>query len=72
MGRPKAYSPEYGCKYQILVLCPNDRAYEHCDYAKDKAEKDYLLGEYRLAYGAGFSFKTIPLPKKYWNMLKHI
>lgn len=64
---PKAYSPEYGYKYQILTMCPGERSYEHCDYAKDKAEKDYLLKEYRLAYGAGFSFKTILLPAKYWN-----
>ena len=66
MSRPQAYSPEHGYKYQILTKCVGERAYEHCDYAKDKTEKNYLLSEYRLAYGAGFSFKTITLPAKYW------
>lgn len=67
MTMPKVYDPEQGYKYQLL--CMNiqfDREWEHCDYAADKQEKDYLLGEYRLAYGAGFRFKTIRLPKKYW------
>jgi hypothetical protein len=67
MSRPKAYDPQQGYKYQILVMCPNDREYEHCDYAKDKQELNYLVGEYRLAYGAGFSFKPILLPQKYWS-----
>lgn len=67
MAYPQAYEPQQGYKYQILVKTPYDRAYEHCDYAKDKTERDYLLGEYRLAYGNGHSFKTIPLPKKYWD-----
>jgi hypothetical protein len=56
-----------GYKYQIL--CRNQsygRAYEHCDYATDKADKNYLVGEYRLAYGAGWEFKVIVLPRKYW------
>ena len=66
MSRPQAYSPEHGYKYQILTKDASSRAYEHCDYAKDKAEKNHLLNEYSLAYGAGFSFKTITLPVKYW------
>ena len=66
MSRPLAYSPEQGQKFQLLVKCPSDRAYGHCDYAADRTEKNYLLNEYRLAYGAGFSFKTITLPAKYW------
>lgn len=67
MGRPKAYAPEQGQKYQLLVMCPAEREYEHCDYAKDKAERDYLLKEYTMAYGTGFRFKSIILPVKYWN-----
>lgn len=66
MAMPKAYDPQQGYSYQLLVLCPGNRSYEHCDYAKNKADKDRLLAEYRLAYGVGFSFKVIPLPRKYW------
>ena len=69
MSQPQAYDPEYGYKYQIL--CRNtsyDRAWEHCDYAKDNTEKKYLLSEYALAYrGQGFEFKTILFPTKYWT-----
>ena len=69
MSYPKAYEPESGCKYQILCRNPqyNGREWEHCDYAKDKTEKGFLLGEYRLAYGGGYEFKVILLPRKYWN-----
>lgn len=67
MSQPKAYDPQQGYKYQILVMCPNEREYEHCDYAKDHTEKKYLLNEYRMAYGTGYRFKTILLPMKYWN-----
>ena len=67
MTYPQAYDPQEGYKYQILVKTPYDRAYEHCDYAKDSEEKSYLIGEYRLAYGPGFEFKTILLPQKYWG-----
>jgi len=67
MAYPQAYSPEEGYKYQILVKTPYDRAYEHCDYAVDKPELNDLLDNYRSAYGVGHSFKTIPLPQKYWK-----
>lgn len=66
MAMPQAYAPTEGQKYQILVMTPYDRAYEHCDYAIDKAELKHLLDNYRDAYGAGFRFKTITLPQKYW------
>lgn len=69
MSMPKAYCPEQGYKFQIL--CRNqsyDRAWEHCDYAKDRKEKNYLIGEYRLAYGAGYEFQSILLPMKYHKM----
>ena len=38
----------------------------HCDYATDRADRRHLLDNYRLAYGVGWSFKTILLPTKYW------
>ena len=68
MTMPKAYDPEYGYKFQIL--CRNlhySRSWEHLDYAKDSQEKKYLLGEYRMAQGAGWEYKTIQLPEKFWN-----
>ncbi len=67
MSHPKAYSPAQGYKFQILARnTAYGNAYDHCDYAKDSAEKNYLIGEYRLAYGAGWEFKTIRLPSAYW------
>jgi len=65
MTKPIAYDPQTGYKYQILSRYLNN-SYEHCDYAKDKQEKNYLLSEYKLAYGNQFSFKVMSLPKKYW------
>ena len=65
MTMPQAYSPENGYRYQILTRYMSE-PYEHCDYAADKKEKDYLLEEYRLAYGISFTFKVIELPQKYW------
>jgi hypothetical protein len=69
MSKPKAYVPEQGYMYQILCrhLQYNGREWEHCDYAKDFKDKKYLLGEYRLAYPAGYEFKSILLPEKYWR-----
>jgi len=68
MSMPKAYEPQQGYKYQIL--CRNQeysRAWESCDHAKDYQEKKYLVNEYKLAYGTGWEFKSILLPRKYWN-----
>lgn len=67
MTYPLAYDPQQSYKYQLLVKCPNERAYEHCDYATDYSDKKHLLENYKMAYGNGFSFKTIKLPKKYWK-----
>jgi hypothetical protein len=67
MAYPKAYDPQEGCMFQILVMCPNDREYEHCDYAVDRADKKHLLENYRQSYGVGFRFKTILLPQKFWK-----
>ena len=74
MSLPKAYEPEQGYKYQILTRNQqyNGREWEHCDYAKDSKEKKYLIGEYRLSYGAGWEFKSILLPQKYWDKEKEI
>jgi len=66
MSYPAAYEPMQGYRYQILSKYSNE-PYEHCDYAKDRTEKEYLLGEYNLAYGRGYSFKVIELPQKYWE-----
>jgi len=65
MTMPKAYEPQQGQQYQILLWDSCNREYEHCDYAEDKEEKNFLLSEYSLAYGNGYKFKTILLPKKY-------
>lgn len=68
MTQPQAYDPQQG--YQYHILCRNqsyDRIWEHCDYAKDRTEKRYLVEEYRLAYGSGWEFKSIMQPSKYWT-----
>lgn len=68
MSNPKAYEPQQGYKYQILTRNQSiSREWESCDYAKDKTEKNYLVNEYRLSYGAGWEFKVITLPAKYWK-----
>lgn len=72
MSMPKVYDPQYGYSYQILCRNQqyNGREWEHCDYAKDSKEKKFLIAEYRLAYGAGYEFKSILLPEKYWKERK--
>ena len=69
MSKPNAYEPQQGYQYQILTRNQqySGRTWEHCDYAKDKQDKNYLIGEYRIAYGAGWEFKSILLPAKYWQ-----
>ena len=69
MTQPKVYEPVQGYKYQILCRHSqyNGIEWEHCDYATDKKDKIYLLQEYKLAYGIGYQFNTILLPKKYWR-----
>ena len=67
MSRPQAYEPQEGYRYQILARNQSyGRAWEHCDYAEDRQGKNYLIGEYKLAYGIGWEFKSILLPSKYW------
>lgn len=68
MAKPKAYEPQSGYRFQIL--CRNQaysREWESCDYAKDRQERRQLLENYRQAYGAGWEFKTILLPAKFWR-----
>lgn len=67
MTKPKAYDPQEGYRYQIFCRnCEYSRAWDHCDYAKDRDEKDYLIGEYKIAYGPGWEFKYEFLPTKFW------
>lgn len=55
---PTAVADEENYEYEILVKFGNSK-WEHCDYAKDTAERDYLLGEYHLAYqGMGAMLKA--------------
>ena len=68
MTQPLAYEPEYGYQYQILTRYGND-PWEHCDYATNAKEKSFLIKEYRMAYGSGYSFKIIYLPRKYHQSL---
>ena len=67
MTKPIAYDPQHGYMYQILIKTPYDRAWEHLDYAEDKAELKRLIKEYDMAHGAGHVHKAVLLPRKYWN-----
>lgn len=69
MTKPKVYEPEQGYKYQIFCKESGESEWEHCDYAENSIEKNYLVNEYQMAYGAGFVFKSIRLPQKYWKEL---
>ncbi|ALA07589.1 hypothetical protein SECTIM467_179 [Brevibacillus phage SecTim467] len=40
---------------------------ELMSYATDNADLRHLLTNYRQAYGIGYTFKTEPLPQKYWK-----
>lgn len=66
MSLPIAYDPQPDWRYQLLIRCPGNRAYEHLDYARDKADKNFLLQEYRLVYTYPYVLKVIVLPKKFW------
>lgn len=64
MSYPQAYDPQQGYKYQIL--CQNQsysRTWEHCDYAKDRQEKNYLINEYRITHMNRYEFKAITLQR---------
>lgn len=45
------------CKYQ-------GQPWEHCDYAGNTSTRDYLLNEYRLAYGPGFVLRARRVSRK--------
>ncbi|GAC1371023.1 MAG: hypothetical protein NVS3B25_19010 [Hymenobacter sp.] len=66
MAHPKAYEPAQNEMFQIFTRAAGQKEWEHCDYADSFETRKYLLAEYRLAYGAGFEFKSILLPRKYW------
>jgi hypothetical protein len=67
MPRPQAYDPQDGYRFQILCRNPSyGRAWEHCDYATDRSDRKHMLENYRLAYGAGWEFRTLQLPRQYW------
>lgn len=67
MSKCKAYKPEFGYRYQILVKFSDSRSYEHCDYCIDTKDRDFLLNEYRLAYKNNYTLKVITLPRIYWD-----
>lgn len=67
MSRPEAYDPQPGYQFQILTRNRlYSQAFEHCDYATSREEKNYLVNEYRIAYGPGWEFRSIVLPRKFW------
>lgn len=67
MCLPKAYKAEQGYKYQILCRQHGAEEWEHCDYAVDEEERDYLVKEYTIAYRGAYEFLKIQVPQKYWN-----
>ena len=42
----------------IIMGKPAGGKWEEIDTAKDKEEARYLIGEYQVAFGAGWVFKT--------------
>ena len=68
MGRPKAYEPIEGYKYQILGRDLNyGREWEGVDYAKDDEDLKFLILEYKLAYPSSWEFKIEMIPQRYWK-----
>ncbi len=68
MTKPQAYDPQDGYMFQLFARnLSYGKTWEHCDYAKDRTERNYLQAEYAMAYGAGWEFKSIRLPRKYWQ-----
>lgn len=65
MTRPKAYAPVDGQRYQLFYKHPGVREIDHLDYAKDRDELLYLLGEYRLFIPPS-SLSYLQLPKRCW------
>ena len=44
-------------KYNIYTKYKND-SWEYCDSATTKEDKNYLLNEYKIAFGNDFKFKV--------------
>jgi hypothetical protein len=65
MSRPKVYNPQDGYRFQIFCRRYTTE-WEHCDYAVDCSDRKHLLTEYSMAYGAGWEFKTVQLPRRCW------
>jgi hypothetical protein len=63
MSKPNAYEPEPGQKYQILFRY-GSQPWDHCDYAATRAEKQFLLQQYRQVGGG--AYRALLLPAKYW------
>jgi hypothetical protein len=68
MAKPQAYQPAEGYRFKLLARHSvySGRTWEHCDYATDRDDRRHLMENYRLAYGAGWEFRAILLPAKYW------
>lgn len=46
-------------KYEYVIYGKyKNEPWEELDTAETASERDYLLGEYRMAFGAGWSYKT--------------
>ena len=46
---------------KYIIECRNprySRTWEYCDEAEGKEEREYLLREYKMAYGAGWQFRV--------------
>jgi len=66
MTKPVAYEPLEGQMFQIFARSES-RVWESIDYADSIDERIYLMDEYRLAYGGGWEFKYIKLPRRFWK-----
>jgi hypothetical protein len=66
MSQPTAYEPQHGVMFQIFCRMLQTEKWQHCDYAGNTKEKDFLLEAYAFDYPISMKFKTIQLPKSYW------
>ena len=64
---PKAYCPKQGYRYQILCRKHDTEEWEHCDYAVDTVERDYLINKYQMVYQGEYKFLSIQPPQKFWK-----
>lgn len=71
MGKPKAYNPVPGYRYQILTRSEGERTYQHLNHARNRQEVDHIIGEHRMTFKDN-AFKTIKLPTEYWDRIVQI